>query len=53
MKNVVSENPSDALKVTIVSKLVSITIDGVGRSIALSAIVSLTFLWGLYLYLTF
>jgi hypothetical protein len=44
---------SEALKVTVVSKLFSVTVDGVGRSIALGAIASLTFLGGLYLYLTF
>jgi hypothetical protein len=46
-------NYSEALKVTVVSKIFSITVDGVGRSIALGAIVSLTFLGALYLYLTF
>jgi hypothetical protein len=53
MKDVTNETPSESLKVIIVSKIFSITIDGVGRAIALAAIASLTILGVLlYLYLT-
>jgi len=38
------------MKVVISSKLFSVTVDGVGRSIALAAIASLTLLVVLYLY---
>jgi hypothetical protein len=52
-KHAIKGSPSEALKVIIDSKLFSITVDGVGRSIALGAIASLTFLGALYIYLTF
>jgi hypothetical protein len=51
--NPTDETPSESLKVIIVSKIFSITVDGVGRSIALAAIASLTILGALYLYLAF
>jgi hypothetical protein len=49
-KNVVKGNrTAESFKVIVVSKRFSITVDGVGRSIALTAIVSLTLLGALYL----
>lgn len=46
------QNTPEAIKVMFVSKMFTITVDGVGRAIALGAIASLTFLGALYLYLT-
>jgi hypothetical protein len=43
----------ESLTVTLASSLVTITVGGVGRPIALGAIAALTFLGALYIYLAF
>lgn len=47
------EQRTETLKVSIVSRWLTINVDGVGRAIALSAIAALTFLGAFYLYVAF